>query len=153
MWSHNENTFPSWFSRLEQGINIQGFLYWDVGWGVGESRINDLTLPLRGYIWRSALKTSRAITHRVVIQRLETSHQPDKRLAKEAEENFKKLKIFHHHDDPLSKYLRSEIKTLTLMKISKIEELSNPLGLEDFRLWNGNPITKPPQGRYYIILP
>jgi hypothetical protein len=153
MWSHNENAFPTWLSRLEQGIGIQGFLYWDVGWSVGESRINDLTFPLRGYIWRTALKTSRAISHRAVIQSMETSHQPDKRLAKVAEENFKKLKISHHHDDPLSKYLRNGIKTLTLMKISEIKELPNPLGLEDFKLWNGNPIKKPPQGYYCVILP
>lgn len=153
MWNHNENTFPTWFLRLEQGINIQGFLYWDVGWGISENRINNMTFPLSGYIWRSSLKTSRAISHRVVIECLETSNQPDKRLATEAEENFKKLNILHHNDDPLSRYLKNEIKTLTLLKILKIEPLPNPLGLEDFKLWNGNPIKKPPQGYYCIILP
>ncbi|MCJ7631510.1 hypothetical protein MUP77_03795 [Candidatus Bathyarchaeota archaeon] len=96
-----------------------------------------MTFPLSGYIWRSSLETSRAISHRAVIECLKTSHQPDKRLAREAEEDFKKLNILHHHDDPFSRYLRNEITTLTLMKVPKIEPLPNPLGLEDFKLWNG----------------
>jgi len=145
LWSHNERTFPTWLARLKEGFKHQDFMWWDVGWNI---KVNQFIFPVIGYIWRSPLGR---ITHRLLIQSIVSLRQPERELAEEVDENWRRLGVRIHFHDPLHEYLRSERKMLTLLKLTKEEELLTPLGLEDFKLWNGKTITHPPQGYYRIM--
>jgi hypothetical protein len=75
-----------------------------------------------------------------------TLKQPDKALAKEAEANWVRLGLPFGKNDRLHEYLRNERNELTLLKLSSIDELSPPMSLDDFNLWDGRPLSRPPQG-------
>ena len=92
---------------------------------------------------------------RVQIESIETLHQPDKELTRQVEENLKKLSrlgIYRPPYDkglaPLYRYLKDEKKTLTLLKLKKIEE--DLLDLKDIKLRDETAPTCLPQGFYYI---
>lgn len=152
LWSHNEQTYPGWLLMVTKIIELQGFVWWDVGWNI---RANQFTYPAAGYICRRG-----KITHRALLQSIEISHQPHQDLAKEVAQNFRKfhkLGIYRPPYDqdlaPLNKFLNGEKKILTLLKLIELEELPGPLSLTDLKLWNDEVISRCPQGYYRILLP
>jgi predicted transcriptional regulator len=145
-WSHNEEAHPKWLTYLTKELGLQGFTWWSARWRI---KTDQLTIPVTGYIW---LTTEGKITHKALIERIETLHQPQKELAQQVYENRKKMG-YYHSASPLEEYLNGKRKTLTLLKMTKFEELQHPLGLNDLRLHDGQPVERPPQGYYRIMLP
>ena len=131
-----------------KAIKTQGFVWWDVGWKI---KFDQLGLPVTGFIYTTAEKQ---VTHAASIESgSRTVRQPDRVSAKEVEANWHKLGLPSSENDPLHKYLRGESKTLTLLKLSKINKLKPPKRLEDFTLRNEQSVRQPPPGFYYITLP
>jgi hypothetical protein len=130
-----------------KACKTQGFVWWDAGWRI---KFDKLAFPVTGYIWTTA---DQQVTHVASIESgSRMVSQSDKMLAREVEANWNKLGLPFNINDPLHKYLRNERETLTLLKLSEIEELNPPKGLGDFTLWNGRPVLRPPQGCYRIAL-
>jgi hypothetical protein len=106
---------------------------------------------MTGYVWNTVEKE---IAYRALIgHESKTLCQPERELAKQALENWKRLNMYVHKNSPVVEYLRGERKIVTLLKLINLEELVTPLKLEDLKLWDGTPIPRPPQGYYRIILP
>ena len=145
LWSHNERTFPRWLEQVAEGIKRQGYMWWSVGWKINPDQF---IFPLIGYIWRTAVGN---VTHSAVIERIENN--PDEELAREVDRN--RTEVFgipRNPASPLTKYLSGQRKSLTLLKLIELTELPTPRQLKDFRLLNGDVITRPPQGCFRILL-
>jgi hypothetical protein len=126
----------------------QGYVWWDAGWRI---RFDRFVFPITGYIWTTI---DQAVTQETSIETgSRMVRQPDKVPAKQVEADWIDLGLPYSTDDPLHRYLRNELETLTLLKLSKIEELIPQRELDDFTLWDGRPVSQPPQGVYYINLP
>jgi hypothetical protein len=151
LWSHNEQTYPTWLTAVTETIKLQGYIWWDVGWKI---RVEQFTFPVKGYICCKG-----KITHEASIDSI--IHQPDKELIKEVAENFEKLyrlgiyrPPYSKEDEPYYQYLKGEREVLTLLKLTELKELSPPRKLTDLKLWKtGKAISRCPQGYHRIILP
>jgi len=150
LWSHNEQTYPTWLTTVAEVIKLQGFIWWIMGWKI---RAEQFTFPVKGYICCKG-----KITHEALIDSIVP--QPNKEVVKEVAENRQKcykLGIprppYDEDLSPLNRYLNGEKKTLTLLKLIEIEELSRHLELIDIKLWKtGKAISRCPQGYHCIIL-
>lgn len=151
MWSHNKRKYPHWLIDLRARawkIKSQGFIWWSVGWRIN---FDQFIFPVTGYVWNTVEKE---IPYRTLIgHESKTLCQPERELAKQALENWKRLNVYVHNNSPVVEYQRGERKIVTLLKLINLEELATTLKLEDFKLWDGTPIPRPPQSYYRIILP
>lgn len=129
LWSHNNEGNMRWLGECIKAIEIQGFVWWDEGW---RTKRGQLGFPITGFIYTTVEKQ---VTHAASIEAgRKTVSQPDRVLAEKVEANWYKLGLPFSDNDPLHKYLRGKNKTLTLLKLSKINKLEPPKGLEDFTL-------------------
>lgn len=148
LWSYDDEDGTRWLPECVRAIKTQGFVWWDVGWKVKFDQF--FTFPIRGYMWTTLDKQVKYVTS--IESGSRTLMQPDKGLAKEAEANWIKLELPFGKNDRLHEYLRNERSDLTLLKLSSIEELSPPMRLNDFNLWDGRQLSRPPQGYNRIRL-
>jgi len=148
LWSYNPQAYSMWLTTVAEAIKFQGFIWWDVGW---TTKADQFPLPAKGYLCCRG-----QITHEVLIESI--IPQPDKQLAKEVAQNFDKLYkqgiyrplSYPEENAPLYQYLEGKRSTLTLLKL--IELKNKLLELTDIRLWNGEAISRCPQGYNRIIV-
>jgi hypothetical protein len=148
LWSYDDGEYSRWLPECVEAIKTQRFVWWDVGWKINFAKF---TFPIAGYIWATSEKQVKYVT--TITSGSRMLRQPDQTLAKEVESNWIKLKLPFGRNDRLHEYLRNERNELTLLKLSEIEELNPALRLEDLTLWDGRPVSRPPQGSYRIRLP
>jgi hypothetical protein len=148
LWSYDNKGGTGWLSGCVRAIKAQGFVWWDVGWKI---KFGQFTFPITGYMWATLERQVKYVTS--IESESRTVGQPDKALAKKVEENWIELRLPFGRNDRLHEYLKEDRNELTLLKLSDIRELNPPMGLDDFTLWNGRSLSRPPQGHNRIRLP
>jgi hypothetical protein len=147
LWSYDDEGDSLWLDASVKAIKAQGFVWWDVGWKV---KFDKLTFPITGYIWSTHNKQVKYVA--LIEPGTTIVKQPDKRKVKEVEDNWNQFRLPYGKNDRLHEYMRNERKELTLLRLSKIEELNPALKLSDFILRNGETVQRPPQGANLVKL-
>jgi hypothetical protein len=147
LWSYDDEGGSQWLDASVKAIKAQGFVWLDVGWKV---KFDKLTFPITGYIWSTHNKQ---VKYLAIIELGTTIvKQPDKRKAKEVENNWNQFGLPYGKNDRFHEYMRNERKEVTLLRPSKIEELNPALELSDFILTSGQYVQRPPQGANLVKL-
>jgi len=141
LWSYDNKEGTGWLRGCVRAIKSQGFVWWDVGWKI---KFEQFAFPIRGYMWATLEKQVKYVAS--IETGSETVRQPDKALARKVEANWIELRLPFGRNDRLHEYLKDERNELTLLKLSDIRELNPPMGLDDFSLWDGRSLSRPPQG-------
>jgi len=127
LWSHNTQKYPGWLLTVRKAIDdIQGFIWWDVGWRVKAGLFPPRTT---GFICSKAL-----ITHEASIAII--IPQPNEKQVMEVAENFEKLYELGVYRPPYDRQLaplyqykdaegwKGKKKSLTLLKITELRRLT-----------------------------
>ncbi len=146
-WSYDNRGASEWVSACMKTIEDHGFVWWDVGWRI---KFDQFTFPLLGYIWTTQEQQVKYGT--TIESESRMLKQPDKTFAREVHKNWEKQGLPFGRNDRLDQYLRDKRKQVTLLKLSEIEELNPPKRLNDFTLWNGNPLSKPTRNYKRILI-
>jgi hypothetical protein len=149
VWSYNDDESNLWMKGCINAINLQGYVWWDVGWKIDFTKI---AFPTTGYIWSTNKKQ---IEYKVTIEpetNILKETDTDKKFAEKVAENWDKMKMPHGWNDRLHEYISGTRNWVTLLKLSEIHTLNTSLSISDLTLWNGKVLQRPPQGANRIIV-
>lgn len=144
LWNYRNEESSRWLNKFKEIIeNKKKPVWWDVGW-----RPPKLDPPIQGFIYTTF---EQGVAYRTLIEFIEP--QPDKAFVRKVEAEWRSLGLISSGNDPLHKYLDGDAEVLTLLQLSEIKALNPSKRLEDFSDPDGKPLSQPPPGFCYVILP
>jgi MoxR-like ATPase len=128
LWSHDNQSNPSVIQNHKSHIAKMGAAYWGVGFSINTSRFG---LPITGHLYTT---DKGQVTHVAIIEDIETYSTPQ--ISK-----YPSLRPPEYKSETWRSYL----------KLSSLEPLGQSIPVNQFKQWNGKPVSRPPQ-KYILVL-